>query len=205
MNFPEFITKLETRLKEPLPGHAPFLSQAKLARPSAPPKDESRVRKSAVLINFYPKEDGIFVPFILRPKYDGAHGGQMAFPGGGVEPCDESIIRTAIREAQEEIGIKTLDINVIGKLTDIYIAPSFYWVTPIVSFMPYMPTFFPDEKEVDRIYEINYRDIDNVQKLQTTTIKIGDKRINTKGYIIENQVIWGATAMMIAELNHILQ
>ena len=73
-------------------------------------KPNEKTRKSAILILFYHYQNELYIPLILRPKYDGVHGGQMAFPGGRMEKTDQSLIFTALREAQEEIGIKVCSI-----------------------------------------------------------------------------------------------
>lgn len=205
MDFEKFIDQLQVKLSMPLPGHGKFLASEGFRRKTTPPKDEIGIRKSAVLINFYPKKDGVYLPFILRPKYDGTHGGQMAFPGGGMEPFDESYERTAKREAEEEIGIKSIDVKVIGQLSDIYIEPSKYWVRPIVSYLPYAPSFFPDEKEVAEIHEIKYDLISTMEQMEFKTVNIGTHSLQTKGFSVNSQWIWGATAMMLAELGEVIE
>ena len=103
---------------------------------------------------FYPKGEEIYLPLILRPQYDGVHGGQMAFPGGRVEQKDKDIQATALREAQEEIGIKATDVKVIKNLTELFIPPSNMYCQPVLGFMPYRPDFYPDEREVAGIFEM---------------------------------------------------
>jgi len=196
----QFINKLTQQLALPLPGEVAFQKMSIPSRSIWKPNEKTR--KSAVLILFYKHLNDIYIPLILRPKYDGVHAGQMAFPGGRFENSDENLIRTAVREAQEEIGIKASDVKVIGQLTEIYIAPSNFLALPIVGYLPYRPDFYPDPREVDKIFEINLKEFLNTDNISTTTIKIKDFSLEVPCYIIQNNIIWGATALMISELNY---
>lgn len=196
----QFINKLTQQLALPLPGEVAFQKMSIPSRSIWKPNEKTR--KSAVLILFYKHLNDIYIPLILRPKYDGVHAGQMAFPGGRFENSDENLIRTAVREAQEEIGIKASDVKIIGQLTEIYIAPSNFLAQPIVGYLPYKPDFYPDPREVDKIFEINLKEFLNTENISTTTIKIKDFSLEVPCYIIQNNIIWGATALMISELNY---
>ncbi len=85
---------------------------------SEPPK------KSGVLLLFYQDQGVVYFPLIKRPQYPGVHGGQVGFPGGKMEPSDPDILFTALREAEEEIGIKASKVEVLGQLSDLYIPTS---------------------------------------------------------------------------------
>ncbi|MFT4033803.1 MAG: CoA pyrophosphatase, partial [Siphonobacter sp.] len=119
--FTEFSEHLSQRLQEPLPGELAHQKMAAGSRLRYKVQPNERTRQSAVLILFYPYLGDIYTPLILRPKYEGVHGGQMAFPGGRMERTDKGLIHTALREAQEEIGIKASDVKVLGSLTKLYI------------------------------------------------------------------------------------
>jgi len=155
MDFPGFIIALEHRLQRPLPGRAAQLRMTSLARlhrllnGSVP--DDARL--SSVLILLYPDHEAIAFPLMLRPEYRGVHSGQISLPGGKSEETDESIVYTALREAREEIGIDAGQVQVIGRLTEMYIPPSNFLVTPVVGFLPVRPVFRPDPGEVVRILE----------------------------------------------------
>jgi 8-oxo-dGTP pyrophosphatase MutT (NUDIX family) len=191
---------LRKRLQEPLPGEAAHRLMASSARTKLGILPNERTRKSAVLICFYPYQNRIFLPLILRPQYDGVHAGQMAFPGGRMERIDENLTRTALREAQEETGIRVSDVQVLGLLTELFIPPSNFYVQPVVGVLPYRPDFYPDPREVEAMVEV---DLDT---LIDKTI-IGDSQLEVRGitvdapyYQIQNYRVWGATAMMISEL-----
>ncbi len=199
-SFQVFSERLRQRLQQPLPGEAAHRKMASSARTRLGIKPNERTRRSAVLLCFYPYQQSIYVPLILRPQYDGVHAGQMAFPGGRMERFDENLTRTALREAQEEVGIRVSDVTVLGLLTELFIPPSNFYVQPVVGILPYRPDFYPDPREVEDIVEV---DLDT---LLDETI-VGDSKIEVRGmtvdapfYQIQGHRVWGATAMMISEL-----
>jgi 8-oxo-dGTP pyrophosphatase MutT (NUDIX family) len=200
-DFTTFIDKLKIRLQQPLPGqtaHDVMASESRLKLKMPSPNE--RTRESAVLILFYPTENQIFIPLILRPQYDGVHGGQMAFPGGRAEKEDESLIRTALREAQEEIGVRVSDVKVLGELTKLFIPPSNFYVQPVVGYMTRKPDFYPDPREVDKVVEISLNEINNPKIISRKTLTVRGVEIETPFYDIKETTVWGATAMMISEL-----
>ncbi len=204
-DFQQFKNILKNRLKQPLPGHEPFYSMTGSKFIDREVRDFSKIRKSAVLIALYPDQNDIFIPLILRPPYDGTHGGQMAFPGGRMEEVDESYERTALREAEEEIGLKALDVQILGGLSELYIPPSNYWVKPIVGVLDTKPPFFPDAREVAAIHEIPLSEISNPDILTKKYIDVRGMKLKTTGFDIQGQWIWGATALMMWELLDVLQ
>ena len=200
-DFAAFIDKLNLRLQQPLPGidaHSIMASETRLKLKMPSPNE--RTRESAVLILFYPSENQVFMPLILRPQYDGVHGGQMAFPGGRAEREDENLIRTALREAQEEIGVRVSDIVVLGKLTKLFIPPSNFYVQPVVGYMTRKPDFYPDPKEVDKVVEIELENLKNPAIIGRKVLNVRGVEVNTPYYDISETTVWGATAMMISEL-----
>ncbi|GAB3941371.1 CoA pyrophosphatase [Spirosoma harenae] len=203
-SFHTFTEHLRQRLQQPLPGEVAHQKMASTARYRLGIKPNERTRRSAVLICFYPYQNSIYLPLILRPQYDGVHAGQMAFPGGRMERFDENLTRTALREAQEEVGIRVSDVKVLGLLTELFIPPSNFYVQPVVGMLPYRPDFYPDPREVEAVIEV---DLDT---LIDETI-IGDSQIEVRGvlvdapfYQIQGHRVWGATAMMISELLMVL-
>ncbi len=199
-SFDLFTESLYQRLQQPLPGEDAHRVMASSSRYRMNVRPNERTRKSAVLILFYPYQNGIWLPLILRPQYDGVHAGQMAFPGGRAERTDRDLIQTALREAQEEIGIRVHDVRVLGPLTELFIPPSNFFVLPVVGVMKHRPDFYPDPHEVDQVIEVS------LDALMDTTI-VGDSQIEVRGamidapfYQIQEFRVWGATAMMISEL-----
>lgn len=200
MPFNDFINTLDTQLRQPLPGPEAHLKMASATRLRLKVQPNEKTRRSAVLILFYPYRDQILVPLILRPKYDGVHAGQMAFPGGRYEKTDENLIRTALREAQEEIGIKASDVQILGKLTELFIPPSNFYVLPVVGKLPYKPDFYPDPREVEAVLEVNLEELMDESIVGFTELDVRGITIEAPFYDIQGHKVWGATAMMISEL-----
>lgn len=205
MDFNALIQKLEQKLAEPLPGHQELIKQHELPVRDINMPEKGFVKKSAVLLALYPSKNDIYIPMILRPPYDGTHGGQMAFPGGRMEDKDESYERTALREAEEEVGLKALDVKIIGALSSIYIAPSNYWVRPFVGVLEYTPSFFPDPREVAEVFEMSLEEILNPDAFAIKYHQVRGNQIKTAGYHLQGQWIWGASALMIYELLMVLK
>jgi 8-oxo-dGTP pyrophosphatase MutT (NUDIX family) len=147
---------LKNKLTEPLPGaqaHEPLRAvPTGLIKPNF--KHPLPPRPGSVLILLY-EEDGLTkFPLTKRPEYPGTHGGQISLPGGKAEP-GESLIETALREAEEEIGIARNRVEVIGTLSDFFVIPSNFMVTPVVAYLPQVPQFQADPKEVMKIIHGN--------------------------------------------------
>lgn len=204
-DFYELMTKIGNRLTQPLPGDVAHNMMAASSRFSMNKGPNEFTRNSAVLILFYPTENNIRIPLILRPKYDGMHGGQVAFPGGRIEKTDENLIRTALREAQEEIGIRTSDVTVIGQLTELYIPPSNFLVQPVVGFMNFKPAFYPDPKEVELVFEADLDEMSNPNIISIDLLDVKGVEIKAPTYSFNGQTVWGATAMMLAELLMVIE
>ena len=206
MNFADFVYSLNKRLSEqPLPGHESIMQKMAPYRLKLKIETNASTRRSAVLMMFYPKGEDIFLPLILRPQYDGVHGGQMAFPGGRAELKDKDIQATALREAQEEIGIKATDVKVIKNLTELFIPPSNMFCQPVIGYMPTRPDFYPDEREVAGIFEVSISEILDPSIVQVRTVETRGEKLETPCFVIQEQIVWGATALMIAELVEVLQ
>ena len=204
-SFSFFTNELLKKLKDPLPGESAHQFMQSTSKLRLTVKPNKRTRKSAVLILFYPYKGEIYFPLILRPAYDGVHSGQVAFPGGRYERTDENLIRTALREAQEEIGLRLNDVKVLGILTELFIPPSNFYVLPVIAAMPYRPDFFPDPREVEDIFEIKLKEISDVSIIGSSEIQVRGVQITAPHYEVNGYKIWGATAMMISELLTVLK
>jgi len=165
-------------------------------------EDVNRPAKlSAVLVLLYPFENEIHLALMKRPVYPGIHNGQVSFPGGKMELTDNDLIETALREAEEEVGVDRLNINVIGELSDLFIIVSNFKVRPIIGLIDKKPDFILDPREVDGILNISLKDLNSpkFQGLKKMTFK-NEIAIDAPFYDVHGNMVWGATAMIISEL-----
>lgn len=163
-------------------------------------------RKAAVLILVYPLQNTSHFALIQRPKYDGSHSGQIAFPGGKWEDSDINLEHTALREADEETNIKSNEVNVLGNLSQIYIPPSNFEVTPILGLSENRPLFKPDQREVEEIIEVPLAELLDDRNLKTTNIQLeSGKDLKTPCFSLQSKIVWGATAMILNELKYLIK
>jgi 8-oxo-dGTP pyrophosphatase MutT (NUDIX family) len=162
-------------------------------------------KPGSVLILLYVQDNQIKFPLIKRPEYIGAHSGQVSLPGGKAE-AGEDAIQTALREGEEEIGIDQKTVKVLGRLSDFFVIPSNFMVTPVVATVDYVPQFVPDAFEVSKII---YGSVEELVKDEAILIKeivaAGKFRMTAPHFEIENEVVWGATAMILNELRYVLR
>lgn len=200
---PHSVASLRKALQSPLPGHAAFATLSGYPRPSVeaalalvPPP-----RESAVLILVHPVQGIDHTLLMRRPVYQGVHSGQIGFPGGKREPGDASLHDTALREFQEETGADTSSFELVGELTPIHIPPSRTVVTPVVAWCANLGTLHPDPREVDVLLDVPLADLLRNDMLHRKPFLMGpggDERLAAY-WDIQGQVVWGATALMIAE------
>lgn len=206
----DFPLRLQQALGSGLPGYD---SQLAMTPPGRLPADRAvlmegvqNIRNGAVTALFNPLPGGTWaLVYIKRPEYDGAHGGQMAFPGGKADPGDTDIVFTARRETWEEIGIKDEQYEMLGPLTPVYIPPSNFLVQPFVAVAKETLTFVPDSREVEYVWQIPVDDLLSEKAVSVSDFKTAYGTIkNYPCYVFGNHVVWGATAMMTAEIRALL-
>lgn len=191
------ISKLKDELLKPLPGVEIQLEMSAGNRVFY--KEFKKVndpKESSVLIVLYP-DSGIWnTIFIKRTTDHGPHSGQMAFPGGMFEQSDKSLYDTAIREAEEEIGINSKDITYIGKLTPLHIPVSNIIVNPFIVSLPSRPFLTANLKEVEEIFETPVNNFLDKKILSFFTFEYKGNTYKAPCFIIDKYTIWGATAMI---------
>lgn len=203
----DFAKNLKAQMQR-LPGHT---AQERMAPEHRLPHAQweryfANAKKGGVLILFYPVDTQIRTVLIQRPQYEGVHSGQVAFPGGAKEDKDVTMIATALREAEEEVGVQKNFVEVIGQLTELYIPPSNFLITPVVGFAQQRPEFVLQTNEVAGIIEPTLHELLDEKAVGIKKINVRpDIAIDAPYYDIRGRTVWGATAMMISELNEILR
>jgi 8-oxo-dGTP pyrophosphatase MutT (NUDIX family) len=212
MIFEEYAEKLIIELKKGLPGFSAQNHMDPIGRKTAGEylNEKGAPKKSAVMILVYPNANAssIHVMLIVRAEHEqGSHSGQISFPGGGFEESDINLSDTALRETEEEVGVDRRTIRIIGELSSVYIPVSNYLVFPFVGICNHSPVFQKHSLEVKDLLEIKINEFLSERNKTTSDIflKSRNLRINVPCYNIGGKIIWGATAMIIAEFAEVIR
>lgn len=194
----QFVNILKNALEAPLPG---IEAHKKMSPPHRifHPRQGEKTRTSAVLVLMYPTPHGIYIPFTLRLKTLAHHGGEICFPGGGVEDCDPSLPHTALRESSEELGLNKKSIHILGSITPIYVSASQNMVHPIIGWTDTRPIFEPSPYEVERVIEVPIKTLLDPHNAGECLRNNNGQTRTVPCYRINSDYIWGATAMIISE------
>ena len=163
-------------------------------------------KKAAVLVIFYPSNCGkLKFLLTLRASYKGVHSAQISFPGGKIDGKDVSLKNTALREAREEVGIIEKDISIFKEMTDVYIPPSNFIVTPFLGYINYTPKFTKNY-EVEALIEVKLSDLLSDSVISSTILSTSyAKNIIVPCFKLNNYTVWGATAMMLSEIKELIR
>lgn len=192
------ISRLKEELNNPLPGKAAHSKVLPSERPLDPPSAE-KINEAGVLMLLFPDKGELNTVFIRRPSFMKNHAGQIAFPGGQFELKDRNLMETALREAEEEIGINAKQIEIIGQLSPFYVRVSNFFIQPFIGWTPDIPAFQIDTNEVTGIHIIPIDDFVNPGSLQSQKVDTTQGFNEFPGYLIDDIFIWGATAMILSE------
>jgi len=174
-----------------------------------PPVIPGNARPSAVLSVLFPVEEELNLLLIKRVADGKAHSGQIGFPGGKQDSVDADLRATALREAQEEVGILSSNVDILGKLTPLYIPVSNFQVYPFVAYAQQKPEYNLSKSEVETVLEIPVRELFHVERktvVNVTSPIMPEILRSVRAYKLQDgSIIWGATAMIISELETIIE
>jgi 8-oxo-dGTP pyrophosphatase MutT (NUDIX family) len=180
--------------------------ESRLALASAGAKQRfgsDQLTSAAVLVPLVRSESGLNVLLTQRTDHLNDHAGQISFPGGRAEESDADALATALREAEEEVGLSSSFVEYIGDLPD-YLTITGYRVTPVVGIVHAEATYKPDPFEVADIFQVPLHFLMNPanHQLREWEGPGGRRRFYAMPY--EQRFIWGATAGMLRNLYHFL-
>lgn len=167
--------------------------------------EEVNPKESAVMAILFPIQNKTHLLFIERAVYEGVHSGQIAFPGGKREPDDIDLYQTALRETEEEVGILPSQLQDIKALSPVYVPPSNFLIMPFLAIHTQPMQVRLDEVEVKSDLSISLADLLNPENLRQVRMNTSyGFHINVPAYVVNEKIIWGATAMIVAEILDLL-
>ncbi len=207
-DFEKFITAIPKILNAALPGEDAHIKMA-------PPERSELIRnldltainakRAAVLMLVYPADGIPELVLIRRNSYKGVHSSQIAFPGGKIE-ANESSLSAALRETHEEIGVPKDRIAIIRPFSEVYIPPSNFLVSPYLGICHEPPSFNADPREVVGIIPLPIHDLLNDSHMEVRRMPTSySQSIDVPCFIVGENTVWGATAMMLSELKEVLK
>ncbi len=206
-----FINHIKHRLSEPLPGRAAQYKMASMRRleelgfnPVSPPD-----AKVACVLNLLHLDAGGRWRTVLIQRTDNPrdrHSGQVSFPGGRYEESDGDLVNVALREAHEEVGVSPLEVQVLGRLTELYIPVSNFVVHPFVGLLLGRADFRPQPGEVDAVLTPDLGVFARPENKKTADLTVANGvTIKSVPYFdVEGRIVWGATAMIMSEFMEVM-
>lgn len=200
-----FIEELRQRLARPLPGKEAQYKMAfafrveELRKNPVPPPDA----KVACVLNLLHRHNDQWRTVLIQRTQNprDRHSGQVSFPGGRYEESDGELVNVALRETHEEIGISPVEVEILGRLTELYIPVSNFVVHPFVGVLLGPAEFIPHTGEVETILTPALSDFSRTENRKITDLSLAQGR-TLKGvpyFDVEGRVVWGATAMIMNE------
>ncbi len=199
--------RLRLRLAQPLPG---WSAQRRMApRPgeerSRIPSDINGLKQSAVLALLAPTAEGAASVLItLRSEGLNTHKGQLSFPGGRIEP-NEHVTDAALRETHEEVGVPPQAVRILGALSPLYIPPSRSLVHPVVGVLDQPHTLIPSPHEVQEAFWLPLAALAEPTNYRTTLRELLGQPVEVPYWQVHPTPLWGATAIILAELLELLE
>ncbi|KAA5823357.1 CoA pyrophosphatase [Algibacter amylolyticus] len=210
MRFEEFLKSVSKIKNIPLPAEASHFKMVPPFRQEVLKKQEKAIKKAkqaGVLALFYPDkfENTKFV-LILRNTYKGVHSAQIAFPGGKLENQDATLQDTALRETFEEVGVQTETVQIVKKISQVYIPPSNFYVQPFIGITENTPQFIKQDDEVEAVIEVDLEHFLDERSLILKKVKTSySVEVEVPAFKLNDYIVWGATAMMLSEIKDLLK
>ena len=168
------------------------------------PTDIEDYRDASVLVALFPREDEWQLPLIVRTDDGGIHAGQVALPGGALLG-DETVEDAALREAHEEVGLAPGKVTLLGRLSTLPIPVSRFRVTPVIGTLAREPEWKLNADEVESLFTISLDTLSDESLWRSEERQFGEQTVNIPYLALGGEKVWGATAMVLAELAALLE
>jgi 8-oxo-dGTP pyrophosphatase MutT (NUDIX family) len=169
--------------------------------PGAIQRSPLTLRLAAVLVLLYPREGGPCLLLTRRPDSLPDHPGQISLPGGAWEPEDSELWHTALRETQEEIGVRTGRVRLLGRLEEVPVAVSGFVIVPFVAWNPVAPRLRPNPTEVEEIIEVPLAALLDPRSIAEEVWPLRGGHWRVTFYRMGTHHVWGATARILSDLS----
>jgi 8-oxo-dGTP pyrophosphatase MutT (NUDIX family) len=157
----------------------------------------TKSRPAAVLIPIFFKDDQAHLLFTKRTDYVEHHKGQISFPGGSRDAEDSSLEITALRETEEEVGIKIKDISILGQ-TDVFLTNTHFLITPFVGFYKYPYPYTINDGEIDRLIEIPLTHFFKEDIFKIKPYEKNGYKWRVPYYTYGKEIVWGVTGFLLS-------
>jgi len=204
-DFYQIQSYLRFALSHSLPGEKAHRLLLPVGRKLKPVTSDLSVNQSGVLLTLFPDNEQLYTCFIRRPETMKNHAGQISFPGGRQEEQDPDLIATALRESQEEVGVTPSSIDILGRLSPLYVPVSNFFISPVVGWSESKPDFQINHTEVDDLILVPVRELLAPDAIQTTQIETRNGPREVPCFRFNGHIIWGATAMIFSEFREVLK
>ncbi|MDR7415351.1 MAG: CoA pyrophosphatase [Armatimonadota bacterium] len=164
--------------------------------------EDASLRLAAVLIPLYEEDGRIWVLLTRRTDRVAVHKGQISFPGGAVEEKDPDALHAALREAEEELGIRREDVEVLGQVDDECTVVSGFLIRPFVGRLPHPYPLRPAEEEIAEVIRIPLAFFLDPRAVEVRRDPSGRLQYF---YRYQGHVVWGATARILRRFTSLLE
>ena len=186
-----------------LPGLSEQLTMAPAIHKQLLNKPIINAKKAAVICLFFEGMHGETCFYLIRrSSYPGVHSNQVGFPGGQIDSVDQTPWEAAKRELWEELGISPQKVTQIREITPLYIPPSHFWVDCFLAYSKSQTELILDPNEVKEVISVSLAEFINA--IKSFTKQVESKGVETPIYMLSDNTVWGATAMMLAEIKSII-
>ncbi len=185
--------RLRAALAARVPGVAPV---DRIAPEHLPPGGFAR---GSVLVPLDERDGEVRVLLTRRPEHLARHPGQLSLPGGRVDPGEDPL-DAALREAEEEVGLRRADVDLLGRLSETLVLQSAFRLTPWVASVPYPYAYAADPGEVDEILHVPLSALERPELHRVEPREVYGMNLDVHFFTLGDDVLWGATARIVWEL-----